>query len=345
MTRNRVIIGASLVLVAMAVAYFVWQSVAANSLKQEGLKLARIGDFARAEPILKAALVRAPSDEDVLRALAKGYLDAGRKDLAEEFLTRCLEAAPRDLEALRLRLDLYRELGRFDQANGDADRLIEIEPDNVVWRRKRVAVLYSAGRFADAQNECESSLRRHPGDRDLRFKLSDIKQATGAYAEAGAILDGLLGETPKNVSVLMARAEVHLKQDEPGKAIPLYRKVLDISSPNRPRAALYYLALALNRTGQAKEAGQLMDEVHRMQHADAMLEDSEGQPDNLPLQLRAARAQFESNKLDKAQQIARHILGVDPDYAPAHLLMADILDKQGLPDQAAKHRQLAKEKR
>src|SRR5262245_50320986 len=107
MRRYRVIIGASLVLVAMVAAYFVWQAVAVNSLKQEGLTIARTGDFARAEPILQAALVRAPHDEDLLRALAKGYLDAGRKDLAQEFLTRWLDEAPREQEALQLRLDLY----------------------------------------------------------------------------------------------------------------------------------------------------------------------------------------------------------------------------------------------
>ena len=105
----------------------------------------------------------------------------------------------------------------------------------------------------------------------------------------------------------------------------------------------YYLALALNRVGQKDEAERLMEEVRRMQDAALLLSDAEGQPENVPLQMRNARAQFENNDLPRTVKILRHVLSIAPNHGAAHGLMADVLDQQGHADQAAQHRRRAKE--
>jgi tetratricopeptide (TPR) repeat protein len=342
MGRSRLFIGVSLALVAIVAGFVLWRAGLVQERTKKALELAKQGDFWEAEPILKETLVRDPRHVDVLQALAKGYLKNGRKGEADECLTRWLTQAPREPEALLLRQELYRDLGQFDKALADIDRLLEIEAQNIAWRRKRVAVLYSAGRFSDAETECQRCLQALPGDAGLRRSLAEIKRARGELTEAGVILDSMLRDSPRDTAAMMTRALLHLSQDEPAKSIPLFRTVLELDK-NKQRRGRYHLALALNRVGQTEEASRLMEEVRRMQQADVLLLDSKGQPDNLPLQIRNARAQFEDNKLDLTLSILDQVFNIDANYAPAHALKADVLDQQGRFDQAAEHRRRAKE--
>jgi tetratricopeptide (TPR) repeat protein len=342
MSRTRLGIGAAAATLVVVAAFFIWHAGLAQEAKKKALEQAQQGDFWDAEPALKACLAREPSDVELLRVLAKGYLKSDRKAEAEECLTRWLAQTPREPDALLLRLDLHRKLGQVDKAVLDADRLVEIDPANPAWRDKRLTVLYEASRFAEAEEECRRGLQQRPNDVGLRRSLASIKQARGEPAEAAKILDGVLRDHPRDVGALIARGQLHLRQDEPAQAIPVLRQALDLNpGPNPRRTCLYHLAQALHAVGQNEEADRMMDEVRRMNDAAVLLADSEGQPNNVALQLRTAQAQFEVKDWARTVQILQRVLRVDPTNGRAHMLMAETLDKQGRPEQAAEHRRLA----
>ena len=56
--------------------------------RQEALRLAERGDFSNAEPLLKRVAERHPSDTQVARALALGYLSTDRLAEAETYFGR-----------------------------------------------------------------------------------------------------------------------------------------------------------------------------------------------------------------------------------------------------------------
>lgn len=344
MGRTRLFIGVGILAAAILTAIFTWRALSLHGLKDQALRLASQGDFAQAEPLLRQCMERSPNDVEILAALAKGYFAADRKSSADECVTRWLDNAPTDSEALLLRIDLYRELGQLEKAVRDTSRLIAIDSTNLAWRRKRLRVLFDACRFAEAEKECQLCLQTKPGDASLLRFLAEVKKARGQFEEAGSILDDLLRVSPQDSSTLMARALLYYHQDESDKSIPLFREVIKLDR-NRQRAGRYHLALALNRVGQSAEADRLMEEVRRMQDAEILRDDSSGQPKNLPLQMRTARAQFENNDLARAVKILQHVLTIDADYAPAHALLADVYDQQGRFDLAVEHRRRAKEKR
>lgn len=339
-TRRRLLF-LTLILLALGCLGWAWSMAASQARRRSALDLYQAGKFLKAEPRLRAYLVGHPGDADVLRALAKGYAAHGTKGETEGILTQWVEYAPHDTEPLQLRMELNRELGQTDKAVQDLDRLIALEPRNPAWQRKRPGFLFSAGRFEEAEKDCQRSLRAQPGDLSMLRLLAEIKRAQGDLTQAGAILDGILRDAPRDTATLLARANLYHRQDEPEKAIPLFRKVLELD-PTRQRTARYHLSLALARTGQTEEAKRLLDEVRRMQDAELLLKDSATQPDNLPLQVRAARALAANNNLPQAVEILQHVLRVDAGNAPAHALLADILEQQGLGAQAAEHRRLAK---
>src|SRR5262249_47558110 len=106
--------------------------------RQDGLRLARAGRFAEAEPLLQRALERNSGGVQVLSALALGKL--GEPD-AEDYLSRWCELCPAEARPFRLRMDLRHRTGRgaragaerlrlLGQALGDGQRVLELEPDN-----------------------------------------------------------------------------------------------------------------------------------------------------------------------------------------------------------------------
>jgi tetratricopeptide (TPR) repeat protein len=310
--------------------------------RESALDAAREGDFAWAEPRLKVSLARAPSDVEVLQALARGYLSQGRKGEAEECLTRWLDQAPTVAEALTLRLALYRDLARYDAALADLDRLVALDPENPALRRSRPGLLFSAGRFAEADHACQECLALQPADRALLGLHAQIKRAQREFAAAGEILDRILRDAPQDPATLMAKAMLLYDTDQPATAVLLYRQVLRLD-PSRQRTARYHLSLALARINpNDPEARRLIDEVRHMQDAELLLADSTKQLDNIPLQIRSARAQFENNDLRRALNILEHVLGLDPGSTAAHALLAEIYEKEGRLDLAAEHRRLAK---
>jgi tetratricopeptide (TPR) repeat protein len=336
------LIGLAAALVILVAAFFIWRAGLAQEAKKKALEQAERGDFWDAEPALKECLAREPADVELLRVLAKGYLKSDRKAEAEECLTRWLAQTPREPEALLLRLDLYRKLGQVDKAVLDAERLIEIDAANPAWRDKRLTVLYEASRFAEAEEECRRGLQKRPNDVGLLRSLASIKQARGELAEAGKILDGVLRDHPRDVGALIARGQLHLRQNEPAQAVTVLRQVLDLNpGPNPRRTCLYHLAQALHAVGQNEEADRMMDEVRRMNDAAVLLADSEGQPNNVALQLRTAQAQFDVKDWAKTVQILQRVLSIDATNTRAHALMAEALDKLGRNEQAAEHRRRA----
>lgn len=331
MGRNRLIIGAALGLAVIFVGILLWRANANQELKDKGLAQAKKGDFVEAEPTLRAALERLPSDVEILRALAKGYLATDRKGDADEMLTRMLKIAPDDTEALRLQLDLYRLLGKLDEALANADRLVELEPGNLAWLSKRGELRYLASRFDDAAADFELCRKKASQERLYARWLAIVKEAQGKPAEAAALLDGILRDAPNDAPTLRTRALLHYNQYEYEKSILLFRKMLELNlNATLKRDARYNLSLALSRVGQKEEAARLMEEVRSLQEVEVLHKDSVGQPKNLPLQMRYARAQFEvgafePQALEGAAQTLRHILTIDSSHAPAHALMAEVL--------------------
>jgi predicted Zn-dependent protease len=297
-------------------------------------------EFDLAAPLLRAALDRHPDDLEVVQALARSYLQQKNSAQAETYLTRWSELRPDDAEPLRLRMNLYRQAVQYDQAAVVARRLVVVEPANREARKQLAQILFSAGNFKESERECRLVLEKQAGDRGMLQLLSQTRRAQGDAAEAGAILDRLLAADPNNTSALLARAILFHETDQSAQAIPLLRKVLALDK-TRQRTARYHLSLALERTGQTEEARRVMAEVRKMQDAEVMDVASRVQPENLDLQVNAARALLDNGNIQPGLDLLRAVLSRDPAHGPAHAVLADYYEKHGQAAQAAEHRRRA----
>ena len=351
-TRSGRLVKASLLLaVAVAVAAAVlvlWRGHLAGLERAEGLRAARAGRFAEAEPLLRRALERSPDDLDAVRTLTLGLLGAERPDDAEPYLDRWCALRPDDAEPFKRRMDLRHRRARaalsageghplLERALADGRRAVELDPDDDGAAQEVVWLLLQLGQFDEADRLCRHCLRRQPHNAWVAYLLARIGHARGAAAEARALLDAVLGQSPDFADGLLLRAEMHDEAGEPDKAVPLLRRVLALGREHE-REARYRLSLALARTGQAEEAKRVMAEV-RVGNLDKLL--TAGTPDTPAAKVQRAEERLAAGRDEEAVALLTSALAADPGFAPAHRLLASYHERKGEPGRAAGHRRRA----
>jgi tetratricopeptide (TPR) repeat protein len=317
-----------------------WMKLAHRRERQEALRLAEREDFDRAEPALRRVLERSPEDVAVLQALAQGYLAEKKLSDAEACLNRLCALQPGEVEPFRLRMEMHRQREQYEQALADGRRVLELDPDDLALRQRVAGFCFSAGRFEEAEREYRRCLEAQPNAPELLTLLAQARQAQGDQAGAAALLDRVLAAHPQFTRALMARAILYDTTGEPAKAIPLFRQVLALDK-GRQRTARYQLSLALERVGQSEEARRVMAEVRNMQDAEVLDVASKVQPDNLDLQVQAARAQLAVGATAAGLKMLEDVLARDPNQRAAHAVLADHFERTGQADRADRHRRAA----
>jgi tetratricopeptide (TPR) repeat protein len=229
-----------------------------DAARDEGLRLASQGNFAKAEPLLVQSLERHPDDVPVIRALTLGYLAAKNGAQADIYLARWCELRPGEPEPFERRMEMSRERKRLELAIADGQHLLTLTPDNNRLRRRVGQWLIEFNRLDEGERECRACLERDPHDVEAKYLLGIAYQRQGEGKKAAAILDPLIAEHPEMTGALLIRAQVYFDANQPDKAIPLLRRVV-AADPQR-KTAKYYLGLALSRTGQTDEARRYLAE-------------------------------------------------------------------------------------
>jgi predicted Zn-dependent protease len=324
--------------------------------RRQGLELASQERFTEAEPYLERARQRRPDDADVIKALALGQLAQKRSGDAEASLTRWCELRPNDPEPFRRRMELRVSLRQFPLALQDGQHLLELEPDNIQIGRQVAPMLLIVGRLNEAEREGRRWLRKDPENPDLLYLVADACHQQGKIAESEAALEPLLRQQPNAPSPLFLRAQLHDEADQPDKAIPLLRRLLELNMPPWEQlAARYELSLALARTGKQEEARRVMADVQWHQAID--LWNRPNHPKIGGLVLRVAEAMLGIGKTEEAVQLLERVLQEEPSCGPeavrlleqaagrksaaAHRVLAAYYEKQGQNERAAEHRKQA----
>ena len=317
--------------------------------RRMGLEAAKTGDFKKAEPHLKKAYERDPGDADVVEALARGYLKGDDAAVTDQFLAKWVELRPKEVEARKARFEFLRTASRYEDAYAEGKSLLELDPANMQHRRVLAGAAVSAGQFAEAEDLCRGYLREFPNDSDVKLLLANVFRLKGDAAAAVALLDELLNLKPPLTGdlrsrALLARAIFHGEADEPAKAIPLLREMLQID-PSRRRNAGSHLAVMLDRVGQKDEAEKVLAEVRRLQDVMTAKAAVDTRPDNLELRVRKGEELIAAGHAEDGVGLLLSVFDYDSKYRPAHRALAAHFEKTGQADRAAQHRRAAGDNR
>jgi tetratricopeptide (TPR) repeat protein len=338
------------VVAAVAGVVLGWRWLHARGQRDEGLRLARAGRLADAEPLLERAAARDGSDVEVVAALAQAKLAGSDPATAEGPLTRWIELAPDDARPYRLRMDLRQRIARGkwspadrlkvnEDAAADGRRAMELDPDDKT-RRALAGLLVEVGAFAEAEPHARAALARTPADSSLLLVLAKACRPQGKRADAEAALDTALRARPDFAEALLLRGVLYREAEQPAKAIPLLRQALVLNN-GLWRDALHQLGQALAADGQADEARRVMAELDVM-----TLRETEGMdhyPKTPSTRVQMAEALLRAGLPEQARERLEDVLRESPDFAPAHRVLALYYETTGHPDRAAEHRRKSNE--
>lgn len=332
-----------------------------------GRALADSGQDEKAAPILEQALQLAPRSSEAAYALALVYQRTNRVAEAIELLQRVVNAEPKNAAALvNLGLALS-QLHRGKEAVPYLQQAVALDPSNLTAHQNLAAAYLQVDQVADAVKELRSAIALAPDspkahyDLGVAYKLQDdatdaIPQLEAAeklepggyeapyvlgllynqvarYADAAQQLEVALKLHSENGDGWSTLGSVYLKLDKLPEAVAALRKAIQ----QLPGQSDPHLLLANVLSKQGDTAGAVQQ---RKLAADLMRAHMNRQ--RAEVATNSGRSLLSAGKIDDAAVEFRNAISFDPNYADAHLGLADALDKAGHPAEAEAERAKAR---
>jgi Flp pilus assembly protein TadD len=290
--------------------------------------LARLGNFAEAEPILtRLWTTSATADPAVDEALARTYLRTYRLRSARAMIRRWIQDAPADGRPYLWLTEIDRRTEVDNPAAWESHyrEALKRDPDLDAARHGLAESLRKVHRNDEAAQEYARYLARHPDDPTALAGAGLNALELGDLSRAASLLDHAVTVAPKNPRALKGRAEVALYNGE----LEAARRWLDraIEADAFDEGAYYVrsrVRAELGDTAGARADRQAFDRLKKEQAELLALRtrllDTPG--DN------EARAKvvawcFEHGRDQDGLDWAMVILANDPNHAPTCRLLAD----------------------
>jgi tetratricopeptide (TPR) repeat protein len=225
------------------------------------------GQPAEAIQTLDEAHTANPDDGEVTFALASGYLQAGKVDLASSLFADLTKTQPApDTEVLIARA--YRDYGFYDRARASLQRALKLDPRarRAHYYLGTIALMDGIPRLEDAIKEFRAELTLTPRDpaTNLRLGMALVDAERPAEALPHLVTAAKSEAAPAEAFYFLGRCQLDL--NNPAEAIASLRRALALATrppadPSRVRSVHYQLAMALRRAGQESEAAKHFDEA------------------------------------------------------------------------------------
>ena len=290
------------------------------------------GDVARGVEALLQSLDLDPANVQARLLLGELRLRQGDLGAAETALTQVLAVEELDasvaIDAATLRAEALLQAGRYDAA-------LQALPDSVDARRLalRGAIEFAQDRLALARQSFLAAIDLEPGDPRAQFGLARVAYAEGEVIEAVDGLDRLLEQDADFAPAWAMKGMIALGRAAEGgvAALSFFDEAIDRSPQDVGLLSLRALALfAVDRPEQAR------DDVLRV------VEIAPSSP--MADYLTAAQA-YALGYNDVAGEDMGRLRRTHPDYQPALLLEAFVVQRLGQRDRAAEILQAQLERR
>jgi len=234
---------------------------ATRALENLGLIQLEEGEVGEGVRLLTRAAELQPEDGLSRVNLAKALLASGDLDGAEAALTEAVRLAPESAVAHARLATLLAERGRAEAAAPHVERALALDPRDPSTRVTAGQIALRRGDVETALDHYRSAHDDAPENREAALGLAACLRRSGRSAEAAAVLDGLVLQTPE-ASEVIRLAELAGHGLDRVTGVGLLRAAVH-SRPEDPD-----LRFALGRTlagsGQAVEAAQHLREALRL---------------------------------------------------------------------------------
>jgi tetratricopeptide (TPR) repeat protein len=244
----------------------------------------KMGEHEQAEPLLEAAVVANPSDDNLEMALARTLIDLRKYDAATPHLRSFLGRHPKDQQAWYLLGKTYLQLsedalGKIDQIDpnsvvahevaGEIDESMH-NYDGALVQYKKAAdmapqqpgthmhmanTFWLMSKWDSAQAEFKAELANDPKNCTARWKLANATlEASGSIEDALSDLNQAIERCPNLMQARVDRARALIKLGRQKEALPDLL-MAEKDSPKEP-SIHFLLSQVYKADGQTTEAQQ-----------------------------------------------------------------------------------------
>jgi tetratricopeptide (TPR) repeat protein len=233
--------------------------------------LARLGDYRSAEQAITTLVNRQPDNLEAQRWLAAIYMDVNARIPAAAHLREWIRLDAKDPRPYRKLFLITRDIEQdYPEAIQTYQKLLQLDLDagerELVLKELAEAIM---GAEADYQRALDTlaqgpeSFQARPAVQVLR---AECLQGLGEEDRAGQIVDGVLKVHPTLASALLFRAQLYLRHDQPGLAVPLMEKLVSLQPTNRQgRLTLMLAYRSIKDDRRAAEQQQYLDRLQAVE--------------------------------------------------------------------------------
>jgi protein O-GlcNAc transferase len=299
---------------------------------QLGLALQRSGQAQDAVLLLKQVVAAQPNNAEALTNLGMALCQIQTAKDAVSVLQRSLALDPNSVTAHQDLAAAYVQLSQFDDAVRELREAIKLAPDLPQLHYNLGLALKSQDDAADAIPELETAEKLNPSAPEAPYLLGILYMQTGRYDDAAREMSWSLKLRPQNGDGWATLGSVYEKLNKLPEAVDALHEAIQ-QMPDQPDAHLT-LASVLVKQNQPAEA-----RAERKIAADLMRANMNRQ--RAEVATNSGNSLLQDGKVDEAIVQFQDALSYDPNYAEAHLGLANALDRQGKATEAALERQKA----
>jgi tetratricopeptide (TPR) repeat protein len=230
--------------------------------------LTRLGEFQRADEVIRPLRVRAPWSPRVWAIDGMARAARGDQAAARVAFQRALTLDPGDVEALTGLVDLELRLGGASEATRVVERALARSPRHPAYYRLRSRVAEAAGDRTGAERDLRQALEIDPRDTRAAVELGRLLSDQGRVHDAEALLTGSLQRVPSSLEARLALTDVFERTGRVADARAGYEAIL-AAHPREVRASTRLAAIYANEDGRVDTALTLAQQAKEDRPYDA----------------------------------------------------------------------------
>jgi len=259
----------------------------------------------------------------------KGIASVQQGDLksAEEFWRKSIQLDPKNSEVHSNLGVLLQRQGKLDEATSQYREALRLKSDDVETVMKLAVALGQQKKIDESIAQSQTAVRLKPDLAPAHIVLAAGLSEQGKMDEAIASLkkaQGLWkkqGQTEQAAGVQVQLASLLGRQGKFDEASTQIKEAIALKSDFAPAHILRSeIALRQNKPEEAVTSLQKARDLFRKQKQDDQL---------AATQMQLAMVFGQQKKYTEANTQAREVLKLKPDFAPAHLILAEVATQQG----------------
>jgi tetratricopeptide (TPR) repeat protein len=299
---------------------------------QLGLALQRSNRVQDAIPLFQKAAAAEPSNSEILTNLGMALCQAQQAKDAVPILQHAVALTPDNATSHQNLAAAYIQLSQFDDAIRQLRAALRLSPNAPQLHYDLGLALKNLDDAAAAIPELEMAEKLDPSQPESPYLLGVLYLQAGRYEDAARELNLSLKLRPENGDGWATLGSVDNNLNKLPEAEAALREAIK-QLPQQPDPHLTLAAL-LAKENQPTEAT-----AERKKAADLMRANMNRQ--RAEVATNSAKSLLKSGKVEDAISGFREALSFDPNYAEAHVGLADALEEQGKTEDAAAERQRA----